>query len=84
MQAVPFLKQLLFAFRALGVSYASIYRANLGTPGFAMVPDAFGAFIRIDYITALSFRNCLIFALSLTGSATYAVIGDFVRHLPIS
>jgi hypothetical protein len=84
MQAVPFLQQLLFAFLVLRVRDASINRANLGTLWRLMVSNTLGTPIGIDYVAGFSLRDSIVFALSFTRSAAYAVISDFVRHLSLS
>jgi hypothetical protein len=80
MQLSPFLEQLLFAFLVIWVRYAGIYRADLSALWRLKVTDTFGTTFGIYDIDGFSLRDGVILAFSFTGSATYTVISDFVRH----
>jgi len=80
MQFLVFDHQLLFGLFMSRVGLAGLYRTDLRTLGTIMSPNAFSAFIGVDFVGRIALTDCFVRALALASSTTDAVIGNFVRH----
>ena len=68
------------AFRVSRVVGNACHRANLDALRCVVVPDTFGAFVRVDLVDDRPHRNRLVGAFRLTHIAVDAFVGDHQGH----
>jgi hypothetical protein len=78
MKLLPLFQELVFALFMGRVRLAGINRADLCTLRSRVSTNALGALGRVNFIGGVALANCVVGAFRLTGTAAYAIIGDFV------